>query len=209
MAPFLEHEALCADSMIGIILAFQHGIMGVLSPVLGSLADAQERKHPNFGRAKVLTWGALIGSLCFILHGASRVCPTWPFLKTWEYHLVVHCGYASCFATMFPALDGMTVDYLKQNSGDSKDYGKECMHGAVSWGIANLMLGPLIDMFGFVVYYPCTVIVALHGVITILLFFSFSSTSTSIIRTSRPSERLGREQQFRRGSKLKSSIDGN
>jgi len=170
LAPFLEHEALCADSMIGIILAFQYGIMGVLSPLLGSLADAQEREHPNFGRAKVLTRGALIGSLCFILHGASRVWPSFPFLKTWGYHLVVHCGHASCFATMFPVLDGMTVDYLKRYSGDSKDYGKERMYGAVSWGIANLMLGPLIDMFGFVVYYPCTVVVALYAVITIILF---------------------------------------
>jgi MFS family permease len=132
----------------------QYGILSLLAPIYGAFADARERKTPHYGRSQVLLAGVVFGTFCFLLHGASHVWEDCAFLDRFLYHFMVQSLYAGCLAAMFPILDGMTLDYLQRRHGDSMDYGKERLYGAVSWGVTNLLFGPLIDKFGFEVVYP-------------------------------------------------------
>ena len=95
-----------------------------------------------------------MGTLCFGLHGTNYVFPSCEYWNSWHWHWVIQCGYALCFGIVFPVMDGMALEYLHRQ-GESKDYGKERLYGAIFWGITNLFFGPLIDQFGFVVAYAC------------------------------------------------------
>ena len=69
-------------------------------------------------------------------------------------------------------MDGMTLAFLRKHmGGDSKDYGTERLYGAIWWGIANLIFGPLIDRFGFVVVYPCAMV---SSVVSIVAIFHYA-----------------------------------
>jgi hypothetical protein len=46
---------------------------------------------------------------------------------------------------VIPVVDGMTLDFLQKEQGGSLDYGKERLHGAIGWGVTNMVLGPLIS----------------------------------------------------------------
>lgn len=78
--------------------------------------------------------------------------------------------YACCLGILFPVIDGMTLAFLRKHMGDSKDYGKERLYGAIWWGIANLVFGPLIDRFGFVVAYPCAMLSSMVSITAILYY---------------------------------------
>lgn len=73
LAPFLEHESEMTDSNIGLILGIQYAILSVLAPYYGKRADAQERKHPNYGRGSVVGVGIICGSISFLMHGLNTV----------------------------------------------------------------------------------------------------------------------------------------
>jgi hypothetical protein len=141
-------------------------------------ADARERKRPHYGRGEVLIVGVVCGTIIFLFHGARRVFDGW-LVNSVGYHFAVQSGYAACFAIMFPVLDGMTVDNLQRRDGDSKEYGKERLFGAVSWGITNLILGPLIDHYGIAIYYPCALVAAIYSVLSILIYSRAEAASTT------------------------------
>jgi MFS family permease len=193
---------LLSDAWIGTTLACQYAILSLLAPVYGHYADQQERKRPHWGRAKVLIWGIAIGTVFFCMHGIHRLMPTGGGTKQQQhsvlvsggetsttysiaYHLIVQCGYAVCFSIMFPVLDGLAVDYLQQQlDGDSMDYGKERLFGAIGWGVTNLCLGPLIDRFGLVVYYLFAIATAIYSIVALVLYaqaLAVSSSSSCLI----------------------------
>lgn len=125
----------------------------MLAPSLG-----QERVCPHYGRGGVLIAGSPLGQVLFI-YMAQAFFGIFLFHSV-HYHFVVQILYALNFAVMFPVLDGMTLDYLQRQNGDSMDYGKERLHGAISWGVTNMLLAPLIGKFGYPVYYPCCLLSA-------------------------------------------------
>ncbi|EJK75001.1 hypothetical protein THAOC_03288, partial [Thalassiosira oceanica] len=55
-------------------------------------------------------------------------------------------------------LDGLTLAHLERTGSDKSLYGRERLYGAVSWGIAHILFGPLIDALGFRILYFTTVI---------------------------------------------------
>jgi Mg2+/citrate symporter len=58
LAPFLRSLGL-TDVEIGLALALQLGLMNMLGPWGGKLADVMESQNPGRGRAQVLTTGIL------------------------------------------------------------------------------------------------------------------------------------------------------
>ena len=57
-----------SDTMIGVILSLQYGIMSLLSPIYGVIADNLEMKYPNYGRASFLATSVAVGCVCVLLH---------------------------------------------------------------------------------------------------------------------------------------------
>jgi Na+/melibiose symporter-like transporter len=185
LAPFLEHEANMSDANIGLTLSAQYAILSVFAPYYGRLADSQERKYPHYGRGRVLIAGITFGTIAFHLHGVNFVWDL-PIFHSLYYHFVVQILYALNFAIMFPVLDGMTLDYLQRENGDAMDYGKERLHGAISWGVTNMLLGPLIDRFGFPVYYPCCLFSAIYSIGSILFYSRAQARDSTRSSTGEP-----------------------
>jgi MFS family permease len=70
-----------------------------------------------------------------------------------------------------PVLDGMTLAHLQKTPGVGQtDYGKERLYGAVSWAIVNILIGPVVDRFGFVVLYPFAMVVTVLCFISIAIY---------------------------------------
>ena len=59
---------------------------------------------------------------------------------------------------LLAVLDGLTLAHLERTGSDKSLYGRERVYGAVSWGIAHILFGPLIDALGFRILYFTTVI---------------------------------------------------
>jgi hypothetical protein len=172
LAPFLEHEASFTDTMIGIVLATQCAVSSVLGSAGGSWADARERSFPARGRAQVMFTGIVLGSTAFLLHGACHFFPPgWTFLSSPEWHFFLRILWAFSSCLILPVLDGMTLAHLQKTPGMShSDYGKERLYGAVSWAIVNILVGPVLDCFGFIVLYPFAMIVTVLSFISIAIY---------------------------------------
>ena len=182
LAPFLEHEAGMTDSNIGLILGIQYAILSVMAPYYGKYADDQEKKYPNYGRGKVLVAGIICGTSAFLMHGISDIWDQ-PIFDSLYFHYAVQVLYAFNFAVMIPVVDGMTLDFLQKEQGGSLDYGKERLHGAITWGVTNMILGPLIDKFGFPVYYPCCIFSAFHCIGSIYLYSNSQARAKAFKQT--------------------------
>ena len=195
-----------SDSWIGITLAISFVIDSLMAPMYGALADAREQRHPNWGRSQVLLAGVILGTICFLLHGISNLTSPATTITTdttysdrieLVYHFVVQCMYAFCFAVMFPVLDGMTLDFLHNQHGEStKDYGKERLFGAASWGITNLLMGPMLDRFGFLVLYPCAIASAIYCAVTIWIYSKAQESSSLTLES----------QTFSSGAKIEDHL---
>ena len=74
-------------------------------------------------------------------------------------------------ARLFAVLDGLTLAHLERTGSDKSLYGRERVYGAVSWGIAHILFGPLIDALGFRVLYFTTVI-AFCGCVVVFRIFA-------------------------------------
>lgn len=160
LAPFLEHEAFFTDEMIGTVLAIQCAVSSGLGSAGGSWADAKERRFPGRGRAQVMFCGIVLGSTAFLLHGACHFLPGWGMLLSSEWHFLLRILWAFSSSLVMPVLDGMTLAHMQKTPGMSQsDYGKERLFGAISWAITNVLIGPAMDHFGFIILYPFTMIV--------------------------------------------------
>jgi Na+/melibiose symporter-like transporter len=171
LAPFLEHEAFFSDEMIGAVLATQCAVSSVLGSAGGSWADARERRFPGRGRAQVMFSGIVMGSTAFLLHGACHFAPELTILSSPEWHFFLRILWAFSSSLVMPVLDGMTLAHLQNTPGMShSDYGKERLYGAVSWAIINLLVGPVLDRFGFIVMYPFAMIVTVISFLSIAIY---------------------------------------
>jgi len=86
------------------------------------------------------------------------------------YHLFLRAIYAIGKAGITPVLDGLTLAQLEREGRDKQEYGKERVYGAVSWGIAHILFGPAIDLFGFKVLYATILLSWLGCIITFHLY---------------------------------------
>ena len=86
------------------------------------------------------------------------------------YHLFLRAIYAIGKAGITPVLDGLTLAQLEREGRDKQEYGKERVYGAVSWGIAHILFGPAIDLFGFRVLYATILLSWLGCIITFHLY---------------------------------------
>ena len=64
----------------------------------------------------------------------------------------------------FPSFHSHDDDDDIEEEEDSKNYGKERLHGPFWWGVANLLLSPFLDSVGFAICYP----LAIAGVVFVL-----------------------------------------
>lgn len=193
MAPFLEHEAHFSDTMIGATLAMQMAIMSLCSSIGGAYADERERQLPLRGRAQVMMWGVSCGNILFLLHGLSYMLPSWNWLTSPAWHVTLRCLYAASLSFVFPVLDGLTLAHLER--GDSSfNYGKERLHGAIWWAVACLIVGPLVDVFGFIVMYPLALVTTAATYVAIFVYVqgqvdAADAVCTSLDRDERASHR--------------------
>ena len=92
------------------------------------------------------------------------------------YHLFLRALFAIGTSSTSPVLDGLTLSQLDREGRDKDEYGKERVYGAVSWAIGHMILGPVIDSFGFKTMYASTVL-AFVGCMATFYFYD-RSTST-------------------------------
>jgi MFS family permease len=157
-APFLEDVAKFNESLIGLTFGLQV-LFGSIFESYGSMkADEWELKYPKKGRLMFLIALLSIGTIGFELHfliyQISRVrnddlAENQHMNIAIISHIIARIIFSICSTLVFPILDGISLAYLKEIDADEGDYGKERLFGAVGWAIASLMIGPLIDNFGF------------------------------------------------------------
>lgn len=188
-APYLQRY-LPLSSSIGTILACQTAIISFLGGFGGRLADDWERRNPHQGRMDVLKLGIFLGVFFSIIEGLGNVfIPTGRsthsiFLNRsliFWWNLVLRSGYAVAFALTAPVLDGLTVAHLKQGGGGAESYGKERLHGALWWAIANLIIGIMCDQFGFDIALFLATMVSSVACYTVLSIYEADTVSTEII----------------------------
>lgn len=192
-APFLKEEANFSDTDIGIALAIQTIVYSICSYVIGGrIADYYEERYKNnIGRIIVFRAGIYISSIAFLLHGMISNDNKHRVL----YHTCLRIVYAIGMSLCMPVLDGLTISYLKWNSGsDPKDYGKERLYGAIWWAVANLIIGPCVDVLGFKVFYVSCILSATACIIATYLFTYFSDYDSS-----NEEERVRLKQQQQHG----------
>lgn len=93
--------------------------------VTGSYADSLETRYPHRSRAIIVALGILIGSLVIGGHALTTVPGVPPVI----WHGFLRLVLAVATAMVFPVLDGMCLEYLKESSS-TQDYGKrksDCM----------------------------------------------------------------------------------
>ncbi len=98
-----------------------------------------------------------------------------PFL----WHLGWRTAYAVSNTLVAPVLDGLTLAHLKRESTmngatspvEENKYGRERLHGAIWWGIGNLIIGICIDKWGYQILCPLSIISTIVCYITIALYY--------------------------------------
>ena len=92
------------------------------------------------------------------------------------YHLILRALFAVGSIACIPVLDGLTLAQLEREGRDKQEYGKERAYGAISWGIAHILSGPAIDMFGFKTLYGTVVLAFIGCIVTFQLYAKSIST---------------------------------
>jgi len=180
-APFLKQEIGFDDGQIGFLLACQKGLATVIGPICGIIADNRQKKHKN-GRVEILCAGLCLGSLTTLFHGIAYVFPVFSYTAdapkmmkqiTFLWHLSLRLLYSISNVLVLPVLDGLTLAYLEADKhADRADYGKERLHGAIWWAIANIILGPILDLMGFQAIYFTSILVLFGCFAAIFLYTS-------------------------------------
>jgi len=177
LSPFLEHDAGLSSEQIGTALAIQQFSITIFSWMGGIWADRlTTTKNRNGGRLLVIGLGVTISTIAFLLHGLHHIMnrivtvdsSSSYFWNSTEWHYVLQAIYGAAIASVFPVLDGITMDCCS-NTTDS--YGKERFYGPVFWAIASLSLSPLLDRIGFIICYPLAIVSTLIVYITLLWFY--------------------------------------
>lgn len=208
IAPYLAENAHLSNSQIGLSFSIPFAAIALTSGMAGHLADEWERKTPHHGRIQVLRLGIAWGTLVTIVEGvgnkyayswcqyAYRYFPdehelSFHFFIFW-WNLFMRCCYAISYAFTNPVLDGLTIAHLKCEGGgrsydhdeNTRRYGKERLHGAIWWGLANVVIGICADKFGL-----DTALCSLTVITTLLSFFTLSAYEASMQYSSSSPER--------------------
>jgi hypothetical protein len=213
-APFLEDQVShWTSAQIGLCLALQQVVGSLTASWAGSAADTQESQRPGTGYALCLGTGIIAGTVLFLLHGISHIlvlegtdsddaenahlhAPHWSSSTAWHMSLRMSYSFASSFVC--PVLDGMTLQYLEQTAGRSTDeFGKERLWGAVSWAVTNLVVAYFLDIAGFVIFYPASVVATVF-VITTLYLYTTTGKNIATAATAVVEKQVLRSNQFRK-----------
>ena len=162
----------------------------VCKPWLGKVADSWEASFDggrgNNGRLRVMSLGLLLSTVAMLSHGlGSIIYPTknnYDFgdieadvtnlqLPLYIYHLILRVFFVLGTSACGLALDGLTLAQLERQGIDKNCYGKERLYGALSWGIAHVLLGPVVDFFGFGALYGTT-LMAFVGCLIVIQMYS-------------------------------------
>ncbi len=154
-APFLKEVAGFDDSLIGISIAIEKLFQSLLGSVGAIYSDRLEFKYPNRGRVYFLAVNVAFATLAYGIHGLvqymfdgnSRDHPL-----AYILHFVARILYSAFIAVLFPVCDGITLSYLKSHSNDNEsvsNFGRERLLGAISWALASMIIGPILDRYGF------------------------------------------------------------
>ena len=182
LAVLLEDQLEWKAGQVGSVLAAAQG-MGLLTTALwsGTTADKLEDVYPGYGRASMLVVGVLLGTVA--LWGHALVPLRWFWV-----HVLLRLIYASASAMIFPAMDGMCLDFLAtettvpttatsdsdNNSNhkkrSSQAYGKERLWGAISWGITNMVLAIGLDHMGFSIMYAMSLVTAVLALVIVYCY---------------------------------------
>lgn len=167
-APFLKEEVGFDDGQIGFLLACQSGLLAIIGPLGGVIADKRQITNKH-GRVEVLFAGICLGCVSTLFHGIAHIFPSFTysidqtsFMRqvTFLWHLSMRLLFSLSNGLVMPVLDGLTLAYLQADkNSDSADYGKERLHGAIWWAIGNIILGPMLDLIGFkALYFSCILV---------------------------------------------------
>lgn len=154
------------DSLIGVTLSIQYGIVAALAGWGGSLADRAERKSSQWGHGRllVIALSTTLGTFAFLGHALPdclgytdtiiHATPNGDSTTPWDYlllwHVLMRFIYAISMAICAPALDGLALSHLDaMEDATQAEFGKERMWGAMFWGIGSLVNGVGIDKYGF------------------------------------------------------------
>jgi len=174
-APFLQNVAHFNDTLVGLAMALQFSSSSTMGTMGGAMADKMERRYPRRGRVCVMIFGILLSTAAIIGHGITEtvhvIAPFSHQIKTFS-HMSMRVLYSIGLACVMPALDGLAIAYLEEeeNTGSSSDYGKERLYGAIGWAFASVIIGPLIDEYGFNVFFVSAPIAAIYCLITFKSF---------------------------------------
>lgn len=199
IAPYL-HVAhhLKNSTSIGTIIATQFFVASLLSGWGGQIADSMERAHPLKGRIIVLVAGMTLGACSFSIESADYFFPSLNRLGLFMWHLYWRMVYSIAAALTGPVLDGLTLAHLKREREENRSsslqngkydwYGRERLHGAIWWGIGNVVIGYSIDRWGFKVLNSLTIVSTLLSYVTICLYYltqSQNREATSLVNGNR------------------------
>lgn len=179
-APFLQDVAKFNESLIGLTFGLQV-LSGSIFAGYGSMkADEWELKYPRKGRLMFLIALLSIGTIGFELHFLIYKMSNVRNDQQLENqhtniaiicHIIARIIFSICSTLVFPILDGISLTYLKEIDADEGNYGKERLFGAVGWAIASLLIGPLIDNFGFLhVFFWSSQVSCIIGILVIIYY---------------------------------------
>lgn len=94
------------------------------------------------------------------------------------WHLCWRITYALSVALTAPVLDGLTLAHLKREATECNTtcemeqykYGRERLHGAIWYGIGNVLIGICLDHVGFDILYTLSILSTLVCYIVILIY---------------------------------------
>eukprot|EP01083_Nonionella_stella_P078495 214871_1 len=101
----------------------------------------------------------------------------YPILFMW--HLWWRIIYAVAVALTSPVLDGLTLAHLKRDAAmagtshehEGNKYGRERLHGAIWWGIGNVIIGCSIDRWGLDILTTLSIISTVACYIAIATYY--------------------------------------
>jgi len=171
-APFLTNVANLSDTLTSLALSLQTMSMSLCFSIGGAVGDHLEGKYPNRGRAMTIVSALGVSTLAFLLHGVvvHLVKENSTSVFVVSCHIFLRVIYSIGLAFTYPNLDGLTVSYLVAQGRKKEDFGKERLYGAISWAISSVVLGLLIDKYGFEVLLVSAPLAFLYSFATIAIF---------------------------------------
>ena len=183
-APFLEEIAQFDESMIGLAFGLQI-LFGTLFTGIGSkTADELEQNYPGKGRVYLLMVLIFVGNIGFNIHYL-----VYHYTITYQgqlstnmaatFHIVGRIILTSCWSVLQPIVDGISLVYLQEINANDTQYGKERLFGAVSWAVANFILGPLLDQYGYFITFFWTSWISTILCIVVIYYYMLNTPQAS------------------------------